>query len=104
MLGDVLLGQGIHSIQQSMILVRDGLVLPSERNRKITFNLNIQDAQVSGPDPLLEVVIFGRNNLSHQVDLLIGNDVSSMDNIGVLKFLGRVAVPLMEESSGIFCR
>ncbi|MFT7237669.1 MAG: hypothetical protein ACI93L_001755 [Cyclobacteriaceae bacterium] len=59
------------------------------KGSKNTFNLNLQDAQVSGPDPLLEVVIFGRNNLSHQVDLLIGNDVSSMENIGVLKFSGQ---------------
>ena len=55
-------------------------------NKQFNFTLN---NLTTGSDPTLEIVLIGGNTLSHNVDVLVGPDQSSLRTIGNIQFADR---------------
>lgn len=55
-----------------------------------TFNINLANLDlpvVSAPDPQLELLLVGRNNTNHTIEVFVGPDVSGLRSLGQYNFL-----------------
>lgn len=47
---------------------------------------NLNNTHTTGPNPNITIILTGRNNLSHNVDLFVGPNTGSLRNIGNVQF------------------
>lgn len=66
------------------------------KNSSQDFNLVLANTEPTGPNPTIEIVMTGGNNLQHGIDVLVGSDESNLRTLASVSFTGKTSFTYTE--------